>query len=117
MTDRLTITLARMRFHALVGVLPHEREHRQPLEVDLSVLLAPATPGAGGVDYRELHALVRAAVEGGERDWIEAIAARIADAALALPPVRGCRVAVRKPHVALGAPLDHAEVVLERGAD
>lgn len=116
MPERLTITLARMRFHALVGVLPHEREFAQPLEVDLSVELAPATPGDGGVDYRELHRLVRETVEGGENDWLEAIAARIADRALALPAVHGCRVAVRKPHVALGAPLDHAEVVLERGA-
>lgn len=117
MPDRLTISLARMRFHALVGVLPHEREHPQPLEVDLAVHLPPATPADGGVDYRVLHALVREEVESGDRDWLEGIAARVADRALALPHVRGCRVAVRKPHVALGAPLDHAEVVLERGAD
>ena len=35
------VTLRGMRFHALVGVLPHEAEFAQPLEVDVSVGVRP----------------------------------------------------------------------------
>ena len=76
--SRIAITLAGMRFHVRVGVLPHERELAQPLE------------------------------------FLETIGGDIASRCLALPEVASVRVAVRKPHVALGGPLAHAEVVVEQ---
>ena len=33
------ITLRAMRFHALVGILPHERELEQPIEIDVTAML------------------------------------------------------------------------------
>ena len=111
---RLAITLAGMRFHARVGVLPHEREIAQPIELDLTV---HRRAGASElIDYRVLYAIVRDAAAAEPRDYLESLAQDIADHVMALPAVSGVRVAVRKPHVALGGPLAHAEIVLERDA-
>ena len=116
--DRDEITLRAMRFHPRVGILPHERELPQPLEVDLTVWTTPrdasAQPG-GVVDYRALYDLVAARVERGPLDYIEHVAADIVEAARRVQGVVGARAAVRKPHVALPGPLAHAEVVVERG--
>ena len=114
MPDRDEITLRAMRFHPRVGILPHERELAQPLEVDLTVW---TTPRAGGavVDYRALYDLVAARVAAGALEYIEHVAADIVAAARRVDGVIGARAAVRKPHVALAGPLQHAEVVVERG--
>lgn len=109
------ITLRGMRFHALVGILPHERTVAQPIEVDLRVRVAQ---GAVVVDYRGLYELAAGVINAGPIDFLEQIADRIADAAVAHNDrVRAARVAVRKPHVALGGPLAYAEVVVERQAN
>jgi dihydroneopterin aldolase len=100
-----------MRFHVRVGILPHERELAQPLEIDLSVQVAAGA--AGVLDYRELYAAVRAVVGAEPLDYLETIGESILAGVLALDAVRSARVAVRKPHVALGGPLSYAEVVVE----
>ena len=107
------ITLRGMRFHALIGILPHERTVPQPLEIDLTVTVAP---GLGVVDYRRLYDLAASVVASGPIDFLEEIGDRIARGALD-ERVRKVRVAVRKPHVALGGPLDYVEVVIERSSD
>lgn len=115
MADSLAITLRGLRFHTLVGILPHEREIAQPLEVDVTAWRRdPARDGAR-LDYRALHAAVADRLASGSVTYLEDLAHDVADALLRLPEVARVRVAVRKPHVPLGAPLDHAEVVLERG--
>jgi dihydroneopterin aldolase len=103
-----------MRFHVRVGVLPHERELAQPLELDLTVRLAAGVSDV--LDYRTLYAIVRQVVEAEPLDYLEVIGTAIADRVLALPGAAHVRVAVRKPHVALGGPLAHAEVVVEQDA-
>jgi len=113
--DRDEITLRAMRFHPRVGILPHERELAQPLEVDLTVWTTPRDAAAGVIDYRALYDLVARRVEAGPLDYIEHVAADIVDAARRIDGVTGARAAVRKPHVALPGPLQHAEVVVERG--
>lgn len=105
------VTLRGMRFHALVGILPHEREVAQPLEIDLTVWGAAA---GIVIDYRGLYDLVASVVSAGPIDYLESAGARIADGAVALPGVARARVALRKPNVALGGPLAHAEVVVSR---
>jgi 7,8-dihydroneopterin aldolase/epimerase/oxygenase len=112
--SRLAITLAGMRFHARIGVLAHEREIAQPIELDLTVRRSVGTTGV--IDYRVLYAIVREAVAQEPLDYLESLAESIVVAVSALDGVAGVRVAVRKPHVALGGPLAHAEIVLERGA-
>ncbi|HEY4129177.1 MAG TPA: dihydroneopterin aldolase [Gemmatimonadaceae bacterium] len=108
------ITLKDMRFHACVGILPHERETAQPIEIDLRVVVAD---GETVVDYRALYDAVAGVVNARHIDFLEEIAERVAMRALALDiRVRNAAVAVRKPHVALGGPLAYAEVSLERSA-
>ena len=115
MPDRDEITLRAMRFHPRVGILPHEQQFSQPLEVDLTVWTRPRAAAAGVVDYRALYELVRARVDAGQLEYIEHVAADIVEAARRVDGVVGARAAVRKPHVALPGPLLHAEVVVERG--
>jgi dihydroneopterin aldolase len=112
--DLDAITLHGMSFHTLIGVLPHEREHPQPLEIDLT---AWVQPGEGVVDYRRLYAEVRAAIDSPKLFYLEELANSIATRILAERAVRRVRVAVRKPHAALGGPLDYAEVAVVRERD
>lgn len=106
------VTLAGMRFHVCVGILPHERELPQPLEIDLSVRRPSGDVAV--LDYRALHEAAQSVVEAGPLDYLETIAESIAARALALDGVTWCRVAVRKPHVALRVPLQFAQVIVER---
>ena len=111
-----------MRFHVLVGVLPHEQVHPQPIEIDVTVWRA-ARPedDAGGessedvVDYRELYDVVAARVTGAPLRFLEDVARTLVGDLLARPLVRRARVAVRKPHVPLPGPLAYAEVVVDSG--
>jgi dihydroneopterin aldolase len=112
MSELDSITLRRMQFHVLVGVLPHERELPQPLEVDLVAWLVPESHGV--VDYRLLHDEARAAVEASPREYLEEIAEAVASRALGVRGVARVRVSVRKPHVPLGAPLEYVEVTIHR---
>lgn len=103
-----------MRFHVLIGVLPHEREHPQPVEVDLTAWVRDT---AGIVDYRRLYAEVEESMKTPELLYLEELAGTIANRALGEADIYRVRVAVRKPHVALGGPLDYAEVVVTRERD
>jgi len=108
------ITLKSMRFHVLVGILPSERVMPQPIEIDLTVSVAE---GDSVLDYRDLYEIASAIVKGGHIDFLEEIGERIAASAFTRSTrIRSARVAVRKPHVALGGPLDYAEVVVRREA-
>ena len=108
-----------MQFHTLVGILPHEREFPQPLEMDVTVWLdaAPGSTGQAGLDYRELHAAVAGAVAERSIGYLEELVQRAAEAVMRLSSVSRVRVAARKPHVALPGPLAYAEVVVEHDRD
>jgi dihydroneopterin aldolase len=114
--NRQTISLRGMRFHALIGILPHEAEIPQPVEIDLTVW-REQNSSAALVDYRRLYEIAANGLSAGHGPYLEDVADRVAAAALAVSGVDGVRVAVRKPHVALPGPLDHAEVVVERTAE
>lgn len=105
------VALDGMRFHALVGILPHERTTPQPIEIDLRTRVSSSD---AVVDYRALYDVTARVIQSGHIDYLEEIADRVADAALAhSPSIHSARVAVRKPHVALPGPLAYAEVVVE----
>jgi dihydroneopterin aldolase len=109
------ITLHGMRFHALVGIVAHERTTPQPIEIDLQVRL---DDGDVPLDYRALYLIVADTLAAGHIDFLEQIGDRIARRVFAEHGrARSVRIAVRKPHVALPGPLDFAEVVTERSAD
>ncbi|MES3032972.1 MAG: dihydroneopterin aldolase [Gemmatimonadota bacterium] len=115
MPTPIQISLRNMRFHLRVGILPHEGELAQPLEVDLTVWASRPDEGALSVDYRALHALTADVLAQSPLLYLETIAQRLVTGALAQPQVVGARAAVRKPHVALAGPLDCAEVVVSDG--
>ena len=109
-----------MRFHTLVGVLPHEHELPQPLEIDVTIALSPAGEARGSarvLDYRLLYELVANTVSRGHTGYLEDLAAELAEQSLSIDRARGVRVSVRKPNVALPGPLEYAEVVVERERD
>ena len=113
------ISLKGMRFHTLVGVLPHEQLVPQPLELDLTVWLSLRHVGetdspSALLDYRELYRLVAETVGGSHHRLLEGLCERVAERALALAAVTRVRVAARKPHAPIEGPLDYVEVVLER---
>lgn len=116
------ITLRGMRFHTLVGLLPHEEKFPQPLELDVSVYLSLKQVGATDsprmlLDYRKLYKLVGDTVGTSHHRLLEALCEQIAQAALALEGVSRVRVAARKPHAPVPGPLDAVEVVIERSRD
>ncbi len=111
------VTLKAMRFHARIGVLPHEAEIAQSIEVDASLWVKhPEGPVSAKdiVDYRRVYDLVAEVVTNGHISFLEEVGEMIADRALQLPLVTRVRIAVRKPNVALPGPLAYAEVALER---
>jgi dihydroneopterin aldolase len=116
-TDTDIVTLKAMRFHARIGVLPHEAEIAQSIEVDASLWVRrsgnkPTTRDI--VDYRRVYDLVAEVVTKGHTNFLEEVGERIAQRALEVPLVERVRIAVRKPNVALPGPLAYAEVALER---
>src|ERR1700693_2084148 len=111
------VTLKGMRFHARIGVLPHEAEIAQSIEVDASLWVRRSgakITAKNIVDYRRVYELVAEVVTHGHISFLEEVAEQIADRALQLPVVERVRIAVRKPNVALPGPLAYAEVSLER---
>ena len=111
------VTLKAMRFHTHIGVLPHEAEVAQSIEVDLSVKVerAAGSDGAAGVaDYRDLYDRAAGVLAHGHMKYLEDVAERIAEQVLEVRNVTCVSVSVRKPHVALPGPLAYAEVTVER---
>ncbi len=108
-----------MRFHTLVGLLPHEAKYPQPLELDVTAFLSLRAVGERDeprmrLDYRTLYETVADAVGTSHHKLLEGLCERIAAATLALPGVERVRVAARKPHAPVAGPLDDVEVVIER---
>lgn len=109
------ITLRAMRFHALVGILPHEREIAQPIEIDVT---ARVGEGDGIVDYRRMYDATASVFSDGPIDFLEEIAQRVASRLFEdHRRITAVRIAVRKPQVALGGPLAYAEVAVDRVRD
>ena len=113
------ITLKGMRFHTRVGVLPHEKQHPQPLELDVTVSLSLKQVGETDslrdvLDYRDLYKLVAETVGGSHHRLLEGLCEKIAARILSFPGANAVRVAARKPHALIQGPLDYVEVVLER---
>lgn len=119
-SDRATmdiVTLKAMRFHARIGVLPHEAEIAQSIEVDASLWVRRGDGQLSArdiVDYRRVYDMVADVVTKGHISFLEEVGELIAERALELPLVSKVRIAVRKPNVALPGPLAYAEVALER---
>ena len=116
------ISLKGMRFHTLVGLLPHEEKFPQPLELDVTAYLSLRRVGQTDsarmlLDYRSLYQIVADVVGTSHHTLLEALCERTAAAVLALDGVARVRVAARKPHAPIPGPLDYVEVVVDRARD
>jgi dihydroneopterin aldolase len=114
------ISLRGLRFHARVGILPHERELPQPIEIDVTVWpRAPLEiPSMGRLlDYRSLYDVVAGVIGAGPIDFLEGLALAVAERTMEAGNVTRVRVAARKPHVALPGPVSHAEIVVDLSRD
>ncbi|MEO7103554.1 MAG: dihydroneopterin aldolase [Gemmatimonadaceae bacterium] len=109
-----TVVLQAMRFHTRVGVLPHEKQLPQPVEVDLSVTVDDAMRPPNVVDYVALYSAVAEVMAAPHISYLEEAAERIASAALLVDGVRTATVSVRKPHVPLPGPVEFAQVSITR---
>lgn len=107
------VALHDVRFFVRVGILPHEREHAQPLALDVVTWQRAGDGAWPSVDYRDLWAIAGAVVARQPLDYLERIAEEVGETCLERLPVERVRVAVRKPQVTLPGPLGGAEVVLE----
>jgi dihydroneopterin aldolase len=116
------ISLKGMRFHTRVGLLPHEQQIPQPLELDLTVWLSLKRVGETDsarnlLDYRQLYDVVAKTVGSSHHRLLEALCEKIAGRVLELDEVERVRIAARKPHAPISGPLDYVEVVIERERD
>lgn len=105
------VSLRGMNFHTIIGVLPHEREHAQPIEIDMTVWVRE---GRGVVDYRGLYGKVKGATQSPALFYLEELADSVAARVLEDDAIERVRISVRKPHAAVGGPIAHAEVSILR---
>ena len=112
-----TVSLRGMRFHARVGVLPHEEQLPQPVELDLSVTVDQTVRPPHVVDYVALYSAVAEVMNVRHIAYLEEAAERVAAAALRVRGVRSATVSIRKPHVPLPGPVEYAEVSITRERD
>jgi dihydroneopterin aldolase len=116
-TDR--ILLREMAFYAYHGWNAEEQARGQLFVVTLAVEADVHRAGHTGdlqdsIDYRDLYARVRAVMLEERHRLLEAVAEAIAHRVLEIERVSGVTVEVRKPHVALGGPLEYAAVEVTR---
>jgi dihydroneopterin aldolase len=112
------ITLEGMSFMGRHGVRPAEREQAQEFKVDIEVGADLSEAGqtdklVDTVDYTQVRAVAKTAIEGESVKLLETLAARIADRVLALPNVRSVSVRVAKRPASM-APIDAAAVHINR---
>jgi dihydroneopterin aldolase len=109
------IMIRNLRVFAHHGVLPEEAERGQVFVIDLDLTLDLEPAGRSDelertIDYGALSARVAELVATRRRRLLEAVAADVADLALADQRVDQVRVRVTKPHAPLGV---DAEVAVE----
>lgn len=114
-----TITLTGVRANGTHGVLDFEHERAQPFVVDATLHLDLAAAGRSDtlvdtVDYGRAAKAIVAVIEGAHVDLIEKLAQDIADALLAIDPIRTVDVTVHKPHAPITVPFDDVAVTITR---
>ena len=102
-----------------MGLLPHEENVPQPIELDLTVWLSLRSVGESDspkqlVDYRDLYKIVSDVVGTSHHKLLEGLCEMIAATTLDVSAVETVRVAARKPHVPIDGPLDHVAVEITR---
>jgi dihydroneopterin aldolase len=108
-----------MRFEGRHGYYDHELSKPQPFEVDVELVLNLQPAGIDddldkSVDYAKVYETTRQVVESTSFRLLEALAEALSHELLSEFVVTEVGVRIRKPHVKLGGPLDHAAVEIWR---
>jgi len=117
MAFTFVVRLEAMKFHARIGILPHEAELAQPIEIDVAAWVTRdenAQGSEGVLDYRRVYGIVSAIVAADHIMYLEDLVAAVADQTLWIDGVERVVVNARKPQVAMPGPLAYAQVTLER---
>ena len=117
--DTDLITLSGLRVHGRHGVFEHEREVGQDFIVDVSLRVSTTEAAASDdlrhtVDYGALADTLAAIVAGEPVNLIETLAARLADACLAIDRVESALVTVHKPQAPIAQQFSDVAVTIER---
>jgi dihydroneopterin aldolase len=112
------IALQGMAFSGRHGVGAAERERAQRFKVDVELDADLSEAGrtdrlADTIDYRQVRAIAKDAIEGESVKLIETLATRIAEGVLALPKVRAVTVRVAKRPASM-SPIEAAAVHISR---
>ncbi|MDR2186543.1 MAG: dihydroneopterin aldolase [Azonexus sp.] len=97
-----TLSLTGLRFAANVGILPHERDGPQPIEVDAELNLGaqPLAPRDDDImhvlDYRKVRQIIIDECTARHVNLLESLAGKVCARLLQLPGVRGVRVRIVK---------------------
>ena len=96
------IIISDLRLPVIVGTLPHERERRQEIVIDLELSLDLAAAGRSDelgdtVDYAEIERRVVELAENSSFRLLEALAGAIGRLVLSFDRIAGCRVRIAKP--------------------
>jgi dihydroneopterin aldolase len=112
---RARLFLSGIRTEGHHGARPGEKDAAQPFVVDLDLEVEVTGDEIDGTaDYRGITERVRAVIEDGSFDLIEAMAAAIADACLAFGPIARATVVVHKPNAATRLGIDGVAAAVTR---
>ena len=97
-----TLTLTGLRFNANVGILAHEKNAPQPIQVDAELSLgaqplAPSDDDIGHVlDYRRVRQIIIDECTAEHVNLLETLIGKLANRLMQLPGVQGVRVKIAK---------------------
>ena len=96
------LTLTGLRFNASLGILEHEKDQPQPIQVDAELNLGtqPLTPSDDDIshvlDYRKVRQIIIAECTSEHVNLLESLIGKLAHRLMQLPGVRGVRVKIAK---------------------
>jgi 7,8-dihydroneopterin aldolase/epimerase/oxygenase len=112
---RARLFLSGIRADGHHGARPGEKDEPQPFVVDLDLEVDVVRDEIDATaDYRGITEAVRAVIEDGSFDLIEAMADALADACLAFDPIVRATVVVHKPNAATRLGIDGVAAAVTR---
>lgn len=101
-TGHQSLTLTGLRFHASLGILAHERDNTQPIQVDAELNLGaqPLKPSDDDIthvlDYRKVRQIIIDECTAEHVNLLESLIGKLSQRLLQLPGVQGVRVKIAK---------------------
>ena len=97
-----TLTLTGLRFDASLGILEHEKNQPQPIQVDAELNLGtqPLTPSDDDIthvlDYRKVRQIIISECTAVHVNLLESLIGKLAHRLMLMPGVQGVRVKIAK---------------------